>query len=616
MRRYLLLLPLSVLALVACDPAGEIIEPRGPFDGGFPSFDGGFGPGTCTKPPDTGGDAGVVNPEPVIESSRIPPPISGGTLLIAHDGHTAVAADPERDRVWAVDLRDHSLVADVALQAGDEPGRLIEDAAGRIHVALRSGGAVATLDLASKSITARRPVCAAPRGIAYDAAKDQLNVACADGELVTLAAVGDGVVRKVTLDSDLRDVTPQGDKLLVTRFRSAEVLVVDGNGAVQNRIKPPSLTFSAATAPFEPAVAWRTVSSPLGAVVVHQDDFGGVVEAHCDGYGATLSRPAIVSSALTFLGADGQSTSVGVCLPSSTVVPVDVAISHDGSRAAIVSAGTRTVVVVPTTRTAAAPGSTTTCNASGSWSWLSTGSSEPTAVAFDADDRVVVLTREPALYVNGGLFLSLPGESLKHTGFTMFHRDSGKGLACASCHPEGTHDGRTWSFFDVGPRRTQSLVGGILSTAPFHWDGDLPTMDALMGEVFVNRMGGQQPSQAQVAALGRWLDAQPAPVIAPPPDLDKISRGRTLFNDPNVGCVTCHNGPRYTNNTSVDVGTGGVFQVPQLMGLAIRAPYLHNGCAPTLKDRFGPCGGGDRHGHTSQPTSAQIDDLVAFLETL
>src|SRR5690348_11882167 len=34
-----------------------------------------------------------------------PPPISGGTLVVLKDGRTAVAADPDRDRVWIVDLQ-------------------------------------------------------------------------------------------------------------------------------------------------------------------------------------------------------------------------------------------------------------------------------------------------------------------------------------------------------------------------------------------------------------------------------------------------------------------------------------------------------------------------------
>ncbi len=63
------------------------------------------------------------------------------------------------------------------------------------------------------------------------------------------------------------------------------------------------------------------------------------------------------------------------------------------------------------------------------------------------------------------------------------------------------------------------------------------------------------------------------------------------------------------------VGTGKAFQVPSLLGIGARAPYMHDGCAPTLKERFSaakPCGGGDMHGKTSQLTEAQIDDLVSL----
>jgi hypothetical protein len=43
---------------------------------------------------------------------------------------------------------------------------------------------------------------------------------------------------------------------------------------------------------------------------------------------------------------------------------------------------------------------------------------------------------------------------------------------------------------------------------------------------------------------------------------------------------------------------------------------MHDGCAATLRDRFGACGGGDNHGHTSQLTPAELDDLIAYLESL
>jgi cytochrome c peroxidase len=85
-----------------------------------------------------------------------------------------------------------------------------------------------------------------------------------------------------------------------------------------------------------------------------------------------------------------------------------------------------------------------------------------------------------------------------------------------------------------------------------------------------------------------------------------------------VGCVSCHAGSKYTNNQNADVGTGGKFQVPSLIDVGSRAPFMHDGCASTLAGRFGAagCGGGDKHGVTSHLTPAQLNDLVSFLESL
>jgi cytochrome c peroxidase len=137
-----------------------------------------------------------------------------------------------------------------------------------------------------------------------------------------------------------------------------------------------------------------------------------------------------------------------------------------------------------------------------------------------------------------------------------------------------------------------------------------------MDEVFVSRMGSRErPAWRQVDALASWLDTIPAPVVAPQ-DTAAADRGRLLFENSSVGCATCHAGPAFTDNNVYDVGTGAAFAVPSLVGLAARAPYMHDGCAATLTERFGFCGGGDEHGQTSQLSSAQISDLVAYLNTL
>jgi len=238
------------------------------------------------------------------------------------------------------------------------------------------------------------------------------------------------------------------------------------------------------------------------------------------------------------------------------------------------------------------------------------------AVVFAPDGTLVSQSRAPAALLTDDerAPISLSDEQTADTGHELFHLNAGGGIACASCHPEGGEDGRVWNFACLGPRRTQSLRGGLSGTEPFHWDGDMPNFPQLVKEVFVGRMSGPQPSDEQTAALLHWLDSIPELPNPPPAVPAAVERGRSLFGS--AGCTACHAGARLTNNLTVDVGTGGKLQVPSLRGVGWRAPYLHTGCAPTLADRFGSCGGGDLHGHTSTLGPADITDLTAYLETL
>jgi len=45
---------------------------------------------------------------------------------------------------------------------------------------------------------------------------------------------------------------------------------------------------------------------------------------------------------------------------------------------------------------------------------------------------------------------------------------------------------------------------------------------------------------------------------------------------------------------------------------------MHDGCATTLRERFGAasCSGGDMHGGASALGPSQVDDLVAYLQSL
>ena len=170
-------------------------------------------------------------------------------------------------------------------------------------------------------------------------------------------------------------------------------------------------------------------------------------------------------------------------------------------------------------------------------------------------------------------------------------------------------------FSTFGERRTQALHVGLEGTAPFHWQGDMNDLGTLMEEVLVGRMSGVHQSPARAGALQAWLfELQPPAPVRDASD-PAAQRGRALFEG-QAECSTCHSGTKLTDNRTVDVGTGEPLQVPSLVGIAYRAPFIHNGCAATLRERFDPSCGGTNHGKTVGLDPQQLDDLVAYLETL
>ncbi len=606
-----------------------------------------------TDPGPAASDPPTPSPPRVVQTT---PAISGGSLLVSHDGQFALASDLDRDAVWIVNLNSDSLVTHISFGHGEHPWRMVEDGAGNFHVTLRDAGQVVEIDRSSWTIGARTDVCPAPRGLDYDSSRDAIVVACDTGELVTLPAGGGAPIQTLHFDRDLRDVVVSGNTILVSQFRKADVLDINATtGLLDHVIDLPSV--AGAT----PTVAWRMIATTGGKVlVVHQQaqQDGAVVISQPGGYGGSGESgcAAIVNAAVTVIDADPGDAVASTDL-SGVVLPVDIAVAPD-NRVEIASAG------APNTDPSMLPPGASGIDArmgvgNGPAVVESTGAEgllalagvthdpggifggscdlgtpgetfedgrQVIAVAFDSGGRTITQTREPWEIViddpRGGTgaatHIALPGTSNEDRGQELFHRDAGKGVACASCHAEGEEDGHTWTFDTLGPRRTMNLSGGIGGTAPFHWSGDMTDFQMLVNEVFVKRMGGPDLPTSDVDQLESWIDTIPSRPVATAPDAAAVARGRALYEDPSVGCTSCHSGPRLSNNTTVNVGTGLALQVPSLLGIGDRAPYMHNGCAPTLRDRFtdSACGGGDMHGHTSQLSSAQIDDLVAYLNTL
>ncbi len=625
------------IAALGCTTQGTVVAEL-PSSDAFPANDAGMG------------GMGPVSPaifDPPVSAAVPPPAISGGTLRILADGRTAVASDPDRDLVYVVDLGRKAVKTTIRLNRGDEPGRSVQDSDGQVHVLLRQAGVVLSFDPATDNQPARRPVCAAPRGVDFEPSRRVLHVACAGGELVMLPAAGGAPVRTLVLEQDLRDVVAQGDRLYVSSFRTAEVLVLDREGRQEARLRPPNVGPPQRRRRTSPAVAWRMIPGRSGEVLVaHQRGQDDVIETATagayggSGCGSGLVEAGVTSIRITESGTTSTATSSGFPAP----LPVDLALSPDGRRLALVAAGnlvSRQRILVSLTENflkpefsecalpprdayphpTVPPDSTPPDELPPPVSFYQP-QGEAIAVAFDPKGNIVVQTREPAmieiLTQGSGSPVSIPLSAVRSadTGHAIFHANVGSQIACASCHPEGGEDGRVWRFSREGARRTQALRGGIVSTAPFHWDGAFATLEDLMFDVFHKRMAGPNLGRTRVAFFSRWLDALPALPHAPPQDTDAVERGRALFGSVRLACSTCHSGTRYTNNMSVDLGTGRAFQVPSLLGLAGRAPYQHDGCAVTLPERFGGGCSDATHRVVDGLDPAEREDLFAFLRGL
>lgn len=215
-------------------------------------------------------------------------------------------------------------------------------------------------------------------------------------------------------------------------------------------------------------------------------------------------------------------------------------------------------------------------------------------------------------------------------------------LACATCHPhEGLSDGLAWSLEtpqlgrdDVENRTLLAIAG----TSPFKWNGlnlNLATQDGPRTAMYIFRSQGFSPEGVNdLVDFIRSLRLPPNPYLAPDGRLNETQeRGRAIFfrTKTNGGkliplrdrCYYCH-APQthYTSRVRMDVGTATkydtikAFDIPQLEGVYMRPPYLHNGEALTLEEIWTKYNPDDKHGITSDMNKVQLNDLIEFLNTL
>ena len=62
-------------------------------------------------------------------------------------------------------------------------------------------------------------------------------------------------------------------------------------------------------------------------------------------------------------------------------------------------------------------------------------------------------------------------------------------------------------------------------------------------------------------------------------------------------------------------GSPGLQQYSELLGVGLRNALFHDGCAKSVADRFGACGG-TAHGNVALLSSDDKADVIAFLRSL
>lgn len=570
-----------------------------------------------------------------------------------------VAIDAER-RAHVV-LGGSGLLATIDLDRGQllerrqvcaaPTGVAFDEVADVVHVACQSGELVS---FAPKGGEALRSVFVAPglRDVLVHEGRLQLTT-LKNAEVLSLDANGEVLGRRAPLTTRGESFDPFSGAVKFQTMRPAVAwrsLALDDGRVMMLHQRGQEEEIQLGTPPDADAPEQGSMEPPP------PDFFPGGPGVGADPYGGSSGCGGIVQTAFTMMDEQGEHSGP---MFGGVTMGVDAALSPDGRFVAVAVAGSRAGVeavsrtpsgevfvndfggsqdVLPAMNVMMVP---TEMSEDGRLpeghcmrpfddvDVIGTTGEPAVAVAFDGEGHVVAQTREPAaLLVYEGpdqacefcepkrlLTIELGGDSVANVGHDMFHRNAGAGIACASCHPGGGDDGLVWTFSGMGPRRSQAVHVGLEGTEPFHWDGDMADLNELVHEVFERRMGGEQQSQQNIEELAQFLFELRAPTAMRGADDAAVKRGEHLFAT-TAGCGDCHAGAKLTDNRSYDVGTGGKFQVPSLVGIAYRAPFIHTGCASTLRERFDPACGGEQHGNVSGLDAGQLDDLVAYLESL
>lgn len=234
---------------------------------------------------------------------------------------------------------------------------------------------------------------------------------------------------------------------------------------------------------------------------------------------------------------------------------------------------------------------------------------------FDEEIALVKLDGSPGVrvHLDGGISHL---DDVAAAGRDIFYRSddpriTAEGLACQSCHPDGTEDGITWSTPE-GLRQTPMLAGRLHGSAPFGWSREQETLETYVTDT-CNRLGGSGLPAGELSELATFIDQLPSPPVSQYSAKD-AERGREVFIAQK--CDECHVGATGTDHRSYTFSSNDStrFDTPSLKNVGLTAPYFHDGRYTTMSDLLNDPA--NAMGHITQVPVEDRKALEAYLESL
>jgi YVTN family beta-propeller protein len=600
----------------------------------------------------------------------LPPRRSSSSIALNFDGTTLLVVNPDSNSLTLVDTARQEVVAEIPV--GRDPRTVaVDDVGRRAYTANRGSDSVSVIDLIARQAVTEIAVGNRPYGLVVSPDGSRLYVTEQGSDrlaiLDTTALTQIAALPTADRPSGLA-LSSDGRTLYITHLLTNTVTIL----TVQPRILYLPLVYRGPSTAQTMVPGRSTSLSPrwLSSSLTLWPDSNLVqsIVLSPDGRHAYLphTRSNTANRALTFdttvfplvslldLRAQqhlvGQQIDLGTLDPPGVGLPFDAALTPDGRELWVVNAASNdlSVIDLDVRRLAA-------------------------HVEVGHNPRGIVLSPDGAIaYVNNTLggtvsvidtaaytitneiaVTDLPLPPILLNGKRLFHSSDdprisrAQWVSCNTCHFEGEHDGRTWTFGFAGPRNTTSLLG-MVETYPLRWSGE---WDESADSEFANRRENfgsgliegemncapyppdcvhQPPNMGRsfdLDCLAAFLDSLTVPLSPAHARGEPLTaaekRGQAIYNRADLECVTCHPPPLYTDQQPHDVGTttageriGPAYDTPTLRGLYDSAPYFHDGSAATLYQALTRPSPEGEHDLRGLLTEAEIDDLIVFLLAL